>query len=399
MNRKGFAYTTFALLSATILMSIVFGQVYQPESIQTANSERIGEASFFLDSVFSDMERSLNIASRRSMTGASNYVVTEGESLEDAEKNVSEILVNGTLDGDEIDSVGNASLLEWEGRVSDIAGRSGYRLNISVTNYSFTTSGFQGESYFQVSARLFDPTTLASFNRTESTTTGFSMEGLEDPLITLRSKGRYVTTIERCSFEDPAEELPEASQNSSTTAHGKVVIEPSNGENVENQADRMLVVQDPDSYDYSYTSGFDGVISSEESASPGEVNSDYALGTGSIDELSTDSGAVIDSGRVWRTGFVQMFDGGCYVASETGPGFFERLENDLEGDGGGIATLIDVSELPPQLQKTGSAVGYVYFDDSDSAELNRIKGVTDEYNWFRLDSKHVDRWGIEGLVG
>lgn len=397
MNRKGFAYTTFALLSSTILLSIVFGQVYQPEGIQTANSERIGEASFFLDSVLSDIDRSLGIASRRSLTGATNYVVTEGEPLENPEENVSEVLVNGTLGGEEVESVGNASLSEWENRVAAIGRRSGYRMNISVTNYSFRSDRFELDPSFTVEARLFDPTTLAAFNRSESTSTSVSLEGLEDPMITLRSKGRYTTTVERCGFSDPAEELSEASQNSSTVAHGQVVIEPADGESVGDQGEKVLVVEDPDSYDHGYTSGFEAVIAAQESSSPSDVNSDYALGTGTIDGFSERSGAVIDSDRVWSTGFVEMFREGCYVPSDTGPDFFDRLGNDLTGDGDGLATLIDLSRLPPEFSG-GSAVGYVYFNDNRSTDLNRIKGVSDDYSWFRIDDRHVSEWGMEGLV-
>lgn len=398
-RRKGFAYTTFAILSATILLSILFGQVYQPDSIQTANAERIGDASFFLDSVLSDMDRSLSIATRRSLTGATNYVVTEGEALSQPGKNVSQVLVNGTLGGEDVETVGNASLSEWESRVAEIGDRSGYRLNVSVANYSFTTEGFDTVASFRVEARLFDPTTLASFNRSRTADLTVSVEDIEDPMITLRSRGRYTKVIERCSFQTPVRELPEPSQNSSTTVHGEVVLRPSDGENVENQGEKILAVDDPDSYSDTYTSGFAGVIASEESSSPGSVNSEYALGTGTIEELQERPAAVIDSsGRAWSTGFVRMFEGGCYVPSDTGPGFFDRLGNDLTGDGGGLATLIDVSELPPELQKTGSSVAYVYFNDSRSTDPRRIEGVTDQYGWFRIDQDHVEIWGMQGLV-
>lgn len=396
---KGFAYTTFAILSSAILLSILFGQVYQPSSIQTANSERIGDASFFLDSVLSDMDRSLEIATRRSLTGATNYVVTEGESLSDAESNVSEVMVNGTLAGQEVGTMGNASLDEWEGRVSDIGDRSGYRLNVSVSDYSFDNTGFSINSSFTVEARLFDPTTLASFNRTGSADFNVSVEELEDPMITLRSQGRYTKAIERCAFQDPAARLPEPSQNSSTTAYGEVVMRPSDGEDFDNQQEKILAVQDPDAYSSEYTTSFEGVVSEEESSSPGSVNPNHALGVGSIDRLDERPAAVITSdGYAWSTGFARMFEEGCYAPSGDGPDFFERLENDLSGDGDGLATLIDVTELPSQLQKTDSAVAHVYFNDSRSPQLQSIEGVTDEYSWFRLDSGYIDAWDIEGMV-
>lgn len=394
---KGFAYTSFSLLSASILLTIVFAQVYQPGGIQNSNAERIGEASFFIDSALSDTDRSLRIASRRALTGATNYVIEEGEGLSNAEENVSEIMVNGTLDGEEVETVGNASLNEWADRVSRIAARSGYELDISVADYSLQTSGFESETSFNVKVQLFDPTTLASFNRTDESRTRVPVTGLEDPLLTLRSKGRYTTVIEKCGFKDPAEQLYTASQNSSSVFHGEAIKNPSDGESVEDQSRKVLVTEDIESYSTNYTSDFDGIVAAQEAGNPSNYNSDYALGTGSVDGLNDGSGVTVDSAEVWRTGFVQMFDGGCYVPSERGPAFFSRLENDISSDNRGFATLIDVSELPSELQKTDSAVGFVYFNDS-SPNLNRIKGVSDEYTWFRLDDYHVQQWGVEGLV-
>lgn len=398
-NSKGLAYTSFAILSAAILISMVFAQVYQPVDTQTANAERIGQASFFLDSVLSDMDRSLSIAARRSLTGANNYVVTEGEALKSAEENVSEIMVNGTLDGEQIETVGNASLTEWTGRVSEIAERSSYSISISVTDYSFSTEPFYVRPSFEVDARLKDPTTLASFNKTADATTSASLSGLEDPMITLRSKGRYTTTIKKCNFEKPAENILSAEQNSSTVAYGKVVLEPTDGEAVSNQGEKILAVEDPDSYSSDYTDDFEGVVAAQESSNPGQVNSDYALGTGSLNGVKGGEGIVIDSGEVWWTGFRLMFDNGCYLESERGPGFLDRLENKLVNDGSsGLETLIDVSELPSELQKSDSAVAFVYFNESGSyGSTESIKGVSDEYTWFRLDGHHVDKWNLDRL--
>lgn len=398
-SRKGFAYTTFALLSATLLISLTFTQVYKPASIQTANAERIGQASFFMNSIFSDMDRSLSIATRRSFTGANNYVVTEGEPLSSPKDNVSEVLVNGTLDGEELDSVGNASLSEWASRVSKIGERSGYRLNIVVRNYSFESRAFGIDSSFKVFARLKDPTTLAAFNRTRSAQASASIEGLEDPMITLRSKGRYVTNIQDCGFSDPADQVLTGSQNSSTSAHGQVVLRPSDISPVNDSAEKIVAVEDPDSYSSSELNGFDGVVGAQEHSSPGDITTTYVFGTGSLDGLEDEGYAIIDNEDVWRTRFVPMFDQGCYIPSERGPNFLDRLGNELVSDSGGITTLIDVSELPQELQKTESSVAFVYFNESGSyGSTERVEGISDDYSWFRLDSYHVDEWGLNELV-
>lgn len=397
--RKGFAYTTFALLSASLLLMLLFSQVYKPADLNSANAERIGEASFFLESIFSDMDRSLSIATRRAFTGATDYVVEEGKPLSDPEENISEILVNGTLEGENFTTSGNASLSEWEGRVSNIASRSGYSVEIFIENYSFQNGGFVIDSSFDISARLQDPTTLASFNSSESADVDVSVKGLEDPMLTLRSVGRYTVTIDRCGFDDPADQVLTGSQNSSSTAYGSLVVRPSDISSVSNSGEKIVAVENPDEYSSSDLNSFEGVIAGQTSSSPGDISTTYVLGTGSLGGLEDNQTAVLDSDEVWRTGFAQMFEESCYVPSSRGPDFLDRLGNRLvNDDSDGIATMIDVADLPPELRQTDSAVGFVYFNSSTYGGLNEIKGVSDEYSWFRLDDYHVDRWGVESLV-
>ncbi|MFB6242226.1 MAG: hypothetical protein ABEJ36_05520, partial [Candidatus Nanosalina sp.] len=67
--RKGMIYTTFALLSSGLLLTMTMLPVTSPVSVEPGESTRISEASFFHESVLSDMERSLRIATRRALTG------------------------------------------------------------------------------------------------------------------------------------------------------------------------------------------------------------------------------------------------------------------------------------------------------------------------------------------
>ncbi|MFT4892390.1 MAG: hypothetical protein ACI8Z7_000162 [Candidatus Nanohaloarchaea archaeon] len=398
---KGFAYTSFALLSATLLLSLIFFQVYQPTDIGNANAERIGEASFFLDSVFKDTDRTLRIATRRAFTGAVSEVVTDGSPLEDPQRNITEIMVNGTLGGQEVDSVENASLSKWEQKVSGIASDSGYALNITVVNSSFNSSGFEIYSSFNVTAQLKDPVTRARFNRTHYTETTTSIRDLEDPMITVRSRGRYTETVRECGFEQPAERVLTAEQNTSDTAYGELEVQPSDLSSVDSEGSKILAVQDPDSYSSDQLNQFEGVIGAESYSTPSQLTNAYALETGSLSGFEDRDNAVIDSGRIWSTGFSQMFEEGCYIESQEAPSFTDRLENSADADSEGIVTLIDVPELPPELQKSdASAVGFIYFSDSASDNPRSIKGVStpDDYPWFRIDEEHVEEWNLEGLA-
>jgi hypothetical protein len=71
----------------------------------------------------------------------------------------------------------------------------------------------------------------------------------------------------------------------------------------------------------------------------------------------------------------------------------------VNSDGTGIATVLDVTRLPSALQRSRSAVGYVYFNQTNNyGGSERIEGLTDDYSWFRLDRDHLERWNAEELV-
>jgi hypothetical protein len=400
VKSNGLAYTSFAILAASLIVTMVSFQVTGSNQVETGNTDRIGEASFFLQSIFSDMDRSLRISTRRALTGITNHIVLTGEPLQSAEENVSEALENGTLDGEELNGTEDASLEDWTSRVRDIADNSGYGLDIRIENYSFNDTGFNVESTFSVFASLRDPTSLATFNRTESTTTDISIEGIEDSLLLLRSEGRYLSQYSKCGFSEPAELVYTGSQNSSGYVHGYAEKNPSDISAVTDTSDKILVVDDVDSYQSSEVDNFEGVVSADPSSNSNQYSTNYVFDTGTISDINQNMSLILNNQQVWRSGFRKMFEDGCYISDDNGPDVFDRMENKLSNDDGdGVATLIDVQRLPGELRDIDSAVGYVYFDDSGGyGDLKEIKGVTDHYSWFRIDDDHVEKWDVEDLA-
>lgn len=397
---KGLAYTTFALLSSSLILMMVSMQVVNPYDAGSADADRIGEASFFLESMLSDLERTLEISTRRGITAVTNYVVVEGQPLEDGEAGVSEAAARGTLNGEELNGTENASLEEWTSRVADVASASGYQLEADLQNYSFDTEGLNVEGSLEVFTRLEDPVTLAEFNRSRSTDISVSVEDIEDTFLTLRSQGRYVSQYKQCGFENPGNIVYTGAQSSLGYNQGYAEVMPEDISEVEDRSGKVLVVENVDGYDSSAVDSYAGAVSAEESSNPGAYSTNYVFGTDSIQDIEQGVSLVLNEDQVWETYFREMFTEDCYVPVDGAPTFFDRLEDSLGNEGtDGLATLIDVSDLPSELRKQDSSVGYVYFDESgDYGGINQIKGVSNDYSWFYIDDRHVEYWGIEDLV-
>ncbi len=398
---KGLVYTSFAILSSGLLLLMFAFPVTNSIQINEGDAARISEASFFMESVLNDMDRSLEIATSRALTGSTNYVVETGEKLQDPEKNFTSALVNGTISGTELNSTENATLNDWSQRVSDIALRSGYSLEIELVNQSFNSSGFTVRPSYSVFARLKDPSTLAEFNRTKSATTEVSIKGIEDSMILLRSQGRYISQYRRCGFDKPAENLNTGNYHSPDAVYGYAVVNPGSLAGVGRKSEKILAVDDVDSYAVADVNSFAGVVSAEPNSSTGYTNK-YIFdlsGTSTIDDITQNMSVILNDDEVWRSSFREMFKQNCYVETDRGPGFFDRLGNNLVSpDGEGVATLIEVPRLPAGLQQQESAVGYVYFNSTGYGSLNEIRGVSGEHPWFRLDDYHVNLWGIGALA-
>lgn len=390
-------YTSFAVLASSLLLMLAMTPVQKTADMDSSEATRISEASFFMESVLKDMDRSLRIATRRALTGGTNYVVENGEPLADPGENLTSAMVNGSISGQELNATGNASLSVWRQRVARIAGNSGYSLDLKVQGYSFNASGIDVRSSYTVFARLRDPSTLAAFNRTRTETVEVSAAGLEDTMLLLRSVGRYTEQYSVCSFEDPADRLYTA-DTGGEVAHGIAEINPSDASAVSNSSGKIIVADDIDDYSAADVNEFAGAVSAQPNSTGYDVP--YAFDTGSIGSIDQNMSLILNEGEVWRSGIREMFQDGCYVRTPRGPNVVDRLENSLVSAPGerGIGTLIDVTELPSELQREGSAVGYVYFNGTGYGDLNRVRGVNSEHPWFRIDDYHVDLWDMESLA-
>ncbi len=402
----GLVYTSFALLSVSLLFIVAFLPVTIPVENNPAEATRIGEASFFLDSVLADMDRSLEMSTRRALLASTNYVIKRNRSLASPGENISSALETGKISGEELDSMNdpqNASLLDWADRVSDIAADSDYSLDIELLNSSFNASAFEIRSSFRVFARLQDPVTLANFNRTNSANATISALGLEDPMILLNSDGRYSTQYARCGFDRPANQLYTGGHYSAGAVHGRAAVNPStpDASSVSDKAEKILVTDDVDNYNVGASSSFAGIVSADDNDTTAGFTTKFIFDTGSISDIEQNMSLILNEEQVWRSSFRQMFRENCYLETSRGPNVIDRLGNQLVSpDGRGMATMIQVSELPSGLQEIESSVGYVYFNESSGmyGPERNIYGVTSEYSWFRLDDYHVNLWGLGDLA-
>lgn len=431
-------YTTFAIIATSLLILLVSFTAVDTDYTSDTNPFRIGQASFYVQNVEKDYNRAYNIAFQRGTTGLTNYIIETGEPIKDPQEGLRNATVTGNVSGTYLENTGNATLSNWKKRVERAASGSQYRLTIDYGDMQVEDNFMTLRGDLETDFYLKDPVSLANFNRTQKYSTQTSIEGLEDPLILLRSRGRYINTFQTCSFDQPADQLLTGNGDTEAT-YGNATIVAADGANlddIDNEGQKVLVTDDLEPYipDQMETiNDFAGVVSAEplpsggpgggppggggpDGANEGDYTTKYVFDTGTIAPINEQMRLILYNDRVWDSNIREVINSGCYMEStgtattSAGPGFLERTENEVTSEPRetqGLTTILDKSQLPSQLRKAeASNIDYVYFNDTgDYGSVSGIAGLTGdeahgarEYREsFRLDQEHIEKWGLEGL--
>ncbi|MFB6208503.1 MAG: hypothetical protein ABEJ69_04070, partial [Candidatus Nanohaloarchaea archaeon] len=377
---KGMAYTTFALAASGILMMMTIVP-FQGYDLGTAgDADLIGHASFYLDGIGEDAERAHDIAFDRALGEATNYIINAQQPLTNPDSQLESIMVDASVNGQELEFMENASMRNWFGRVKNISEKSDYRVQVEFLDANFSKkTEFVMNSELAMWTRLEDPRTRASFNRTFRSDQESSITGLEDPMIRLQTSDTYGHFFSRCGFSEPAAQLYTGTVSSGSTVWGEAYVE-ANTSNINDFESSILVTSDLAQYNPDSTQQFTGVVAANTVANPGDYNDHYVLGTGSISQIQDNESLILDEDEVWNSHFRRMMRDSCYMVSEgpiNGPDFFDRLQNNLVGSRAtGLVSLVNETEAPDAGDDV-SNVDYVYFNSSNVyGPAVSIDGVT-----------------------
>lgn len=409
--RKGMTYTTFAVMASAVLLSLMI-MPYEGLDVGTdGDAALIGQASFYHEQVHGDKDRAFDIAFDRGMSGVTSYMVSEGVAMNQPRRNISYATVNATTGQYDLQYMDNASLNNWGGRVQSAAEAAGYEFSYSFENQNVekTASEFVLRSNITMKSTLRDPSTRTVFNRSSTATTTQTIENLEDPLLRLQTGDFYGHFYERCGFTDLSQQVGTGSQSSGSLVWGKVSFNPTIDGDTQYQ-NRIIVSEDLQAnYDPAQTQNFEAAISASQVDNPADYNTHYLYNIGEASNLDQNQSIVIDQSTLHHTRIREMLSRSCYMESTegnlNGPGFFERLQNDVTADtDSGLVSLVNKTEL--QSNNDNSNADYVYFSNNPDqfGETTQIRGVTfgdsgsDYLNNFRLDQYHINQWELEELA-
>lgn len=150
-----------------------------------------------------DTDRALFIAGYRSMLGLSQVIKElNGTPISDLNATFSELVINGTYNGTPMNITYNASLTNWIGHVNNKSKDIEIAVNISGFNVSlYHVSPWDVEMLMQMDVSIVSLVGLARWDYHDNRTVQLSVQGFEDPLYTMGSKGVFVNAITKTPYE------------------------------------------------------------------------------------------------------------------------------------------------------------------------------------------------------
>lgn len=223
-NRKGFFFTiaTILLILPLILLIMFYSNISDTSNKDAIARIRCDELHYFVEDIEEDLNRAMVIFGRRSAVYAVDYVVSSGISLRDysfycsplcpmdcntfiynntgSEAAIGELILCGTLYGENVTYMINHTMREWIDRILIRSQELHYNVNITVDSIDVVPMD-AWHFYVRVNNKISisDDAGLCHYSASiMETSTNTSILDLEDPLYTLYTDGHIFKQIINC---------------------------------------------------------------------------------------------------------------------------------------------------------------------------------------------------------
>lgn len=198
-NKKGMFFTiiTIALLSLFLLSYTFYSFYGERKSVD----KRIETMNNFIFSLESDMSRQVYISGYRAILSIENYITTQGDFVDNSESALEELLLNGSINGEEMGLMEDFKLGDWSSRVSEM----GEKVNVAVNYTLKSVEVYQKDPWFvdinmTIDLFIVDKNNVASWNRTQNIISKIEITEFEDPLYLINSNGRVTNKINQTIY-------------------------------------------------------------------------------------------------------------------------------------------------------------------------------------------------------
>jgi len=384
ISTKGmFMTSAMILLTSIIIISYVVDTNVQ--SNFKSKKERIISMNNFISDIELDFQRSLYISSFRSLVSLQNEILNTGNFS--SRWKLEELLINGTINGNNVDIMKNSSLNNWAQKMNNISNNVGIDENFEFSNFYVYQKGSWYVNFNITSLESFeDKKHIAHWNRNITVEASVPIDGQIDPIYSIYTNGKILKSVSKCNYNNFVTLLK--SGTGSKWAYGYVNYTDSE---TNANSSRIVVSNDMSSWSSDTINTFLGAVSTSFPSNVTVPHVKVSDVSGLPEKILINEGKIYDIENLRNF----LFDG-CYKDSN-GPSYLMRLEGNLSNSKNGIESFVNIDEL----KKSGvhvtngiSCIDYMYFSNNQTT-AHKIKGMPD---WFYLDDDHLDDYNCTDIT-
>jgi hypothetical protein len=393
--RRAQVYSLIAILLSIPVMLFIAYYVTESQNIRYMALEKVlaDQLHEVEKSVEKDFGQAMSISGKRAFLAATDYVIIEGEPLDNATYRLEELMTYGTLYSKPVFVMENNTIQDWVDKIGAL--ELGFEISIDYREPAITNmDGLNARLTTILDINASDYSGITSISKSVLKEAVIPLKGVEDPIFPLNTMGFVSRSI--IPYPYPYHAIKMASGSGYGSCSGNVTFDPGDPE----KSSKILVTEDATAI-----AGFAGVVG--EGLGIPAVTCHLVGAAGAVDsvnrtvQLSGYPGLYIDnqSGGVWSLPVYEAIEHGYYspFPAGGGPGIMERLEESLTGTDMGMDTFVNLPDLQERqldVKTSQVSIAHLYFSDQ-TMNGQAVRGLQD---WFRIDADNAARYNLTELM-
>jgi hypothetical protein len=397
VRRRGQVYSLVVILMSIPILLFLTYYMTSVQTMKFGTSERViaDQLKETGRSIEEDFARAIEISGIRACLGTTDYMIREGMPLDSAELRMEELILNGTLFGNQTYVMLNNTIDDWRDKIYSIT--PGFNVLLEYSNFSIQNyNGFHLLAGIRLYFNISDKLNTAKISKDVSKSVLIPLENIEDPIFPYNTNGVASRGIRFYPYTYHAIKIVTGS-SSSDNCSGNVTYDPLDPA----PANKILVTDNA-----SGITGFAGVVG--EYADTPSISC-YIVGASSaigfIQTLLNQSDGWVElyldqnTNGVWSLPINDALENGYYTRfdNSSGPNLMQRLEGSLNETTNGIETFVNIPDFQGwgvPVKTNQISLAYLYFRSTTHTGI-QVRGLPD---WFRINSTYADRYNLTELM-
>ncbi|MEM5777444.1 MAG: hypothetical protein QXJ06_03270 [Candidatus Aenigmatarchaeota archaeon] len=414
-GRKGVVFGLLLVIISLSLIALVLMQkeIYRKNISKTFIENRIQEISNLFEGINYDLEKALDIITKRSIAVAESKIITNGIPLTSADQTIKELVLFGSINGEEQALMENSTISNWIKKIEIIGREKGYKINISFIDFEVKPyDSFNIIIECSAWINISDNSGLVSIKKIQNISKTVSIENFEDPIYALNTNSKATRIIKKTKFSKNFTQLIASCSGLGSWKYGESFVSDNPIEiiNTANKSQKILVTTDVSLIEPSIVNQYLAVVSKTDSS---YINIDKVVNCSNIN-IPNNIRVVVDAekGKVWLIeNLLDHYKNGYYSPSLYGPSFFDRMEGKLMLQDKyktmskniiGLESFVDKEYFDQRdiVVKQDTNIDYLYFNQSYFSSKN-VKGMPNNFlidNQTTITGGHQDYYQVSELL-